>query len=104
MRIKNNAVTFRLTNEQDNIIKGKAKRAKMSLTEYLITVGLEREISAVEGLKPLLYELNLMIGSLERLTFLAENGKLREVNLTEARELLEKNYNAVHELIRKTSK
>ena len=101
MRTKNKPVAFRATETQWKIIKTKAAKAKMSLTDYLIASALQKEINVIEDLKPLLYELKSIGRNLNQLTTLANMGKLREVNLTETIDALEKNYDAIHELIRR---
>ena len=53
MRTKNKPVAFRATESQVKIIKTKAEKAKMSLTDYLIATAMQKEINVVEDLKPL---------------------------------------------------
>jgi len=102
MRTKNRPVAFRATETQYKIIKTKANKAKMSLTDFLISTALQKEINVIEDLKPLLYELKSIGRNLNQLTTLANMGKLREVNLIETTDALEKNYDAIHELIRRS--
>jgi len=101
MRIKNKPVAFRATETQLKIIKNKAEKAKMSLTDYLISTALQKEINVIEDLKPLLHELKSIGRNLNQLTTLANMGRLREINLIEMTEALEKNYEAIHALIRR---
>ena len=102
MRTKNKPVAFRETETQLRIIKNKAEKAKMSLTDYLIATALQKEINVIEYLKPLLYELKAIGNNLNQLTTLANMGRIREVNLVEMTESLEKNYEVIYELIRRS--
>ena len=102
MRTKNKPVAFRATETQLRIIKNKAEKAKMSLTDYLIATALQKEINVIEDLKPLLYELKAIGNNLNQLTTLANMGRIREVNLIEMTEALEKNYEVIYELIRRS--
>lgn len=102
MRTKNKPVAFRATEKQYEIIKNKAAKAKMSLTDYLIATAIQKEINVIEDLKPLLYELKAIGNNLNQLTTLANMGRIREVNLIEMTEVLQKNYDAIHELIRRS--
>jgi uncharacterized protein (DUF1778 family) len=104
MRTKNKPVAFRATESQVKTIKTKAEKAKMSLTDYLIATAMQKDINVVEDLKPLLHELKSIGRNLNQLTTLANMGKLREVNLIETTEALEKNYDVIYELIRKTER
>ena len=102
MRVKNKPVAFRVTEAQLKIIKVKATQAKMSLTDYLTAAAMQKEINVVEDLKPLLHELKSIGRNLNQLTTLANMGKLYSVNLLETIEALEKNYDVIYELIRKS--
>ena len=102
MRTKNKPVAFRATETQLKIIKTKAAKAKMSVTDFLISTAMQKEINVIEDLKPLLYELKSIGRNLNQLTTLANMGKLREVNLIEMTDAREKNYDAIHELIRRS--
>jgi uncharacterized protein (DUF1778 family) len=101
VRIKNKPVAFRVTETQYKIIKSKADKAKMSLTDYLIATAMQKEINVVEDLKPLLYELKSIGRNLNQLTTLCNMDKVHEVNLIETMEVLQKNYSVIYELIRK---
>jgi len=91
-----------VTEAQLKIIKVKATQAKMSLTDYLTAAAMQKEINVVEDLKPLLHELKSIGRNLNQLTTLANMGKLYSVNLLETTEALEKNYDVIYELIRKS--
>ena len=101
MRTKNKPVAFRATEEQLKIIKKNAEKAKMSLTDYLIATAMQKEINVIEDLKPFLHELKSIGRNLNQQTTLANMGKIREVNLIETNETLEKFLDAIYELIRK---
>ncbi|WP_236757101.1 plasmid mobilization protein [Acutalibacter muris] len=50
-------LTIRLTKKEKEIIQKKAKKAQLSITDFLVTTTLRTEIHVAEDIKPLLIEL-----------------------------------------------
>lgn len=101
-RKRNKTLSIRLTEKEQTLIYKKAARAKMSVTDFIVALSIDKQINIVEDLKPMLAEMKAYGRNLNQLTTLANMGKVREVNLTEAVELLQKNYDGIFELIRKS--
>ena len=57
MRVRNKTIPFRVTEKELEIIDKKAAKAKLSRTDFLIAAALGQEITLMEDLKPILYEL-----------------------------------------------
>ena len=55
---KDKTYAFRVSSSDLKKIKSQAKRAKMTVTDYLTTCALNKEIKIIDGLDPLLSELN----------------------------------------------
>ena len=100
LRTRNISVPFRVTEKELQEIDRKAAKAKLSRTEYLIACALGKQITLVEDLKPLLAEMRRIGNNINQLTKLANMGKIRETNLTEAKETLEQIYVAIYSLAR----
>jgi len=101
-RKRNKTLSIRLTEKEQKLIYSKAKKAKMTVTDYIVALSIDKQINIVEDLKPMLAELKAYGRNLNQLTVLSHLGKTNEVNLTEAVELLQKNYDGIFKLIRKT--
>lgn len=68
---KDNIIIIRVTkNEKEKLIK-KSQKAEMSLSEYLIEQGLERDIVVIEDVKDFIYELRKIGNNINQLTHLA---------------------------------
>ena len=66
-RKRNKTLTIRLTEFEKATIQYKAKRAKLSLTDYLVSSALWTELDAAEKAKPLLIQLGRIGCMLDRL-------------------------------------
>ena len=84
MRLKkDNIIIIRVTkNEKEKLIK-KSQKAEMSLSEYLIEQGLERDIVVIEDVKDFIYELRKIGNNINQLTHLANSGRIKIVYLDE---------------------
>lgn len=54
---KDNVITIRVTKQEKERLIKKSEKAEMTLSEYLIEQGLERDIIIIEDVKKLVYEL-----------------------------------------------
>ncbi|WP_300692646.1 plasmid mobilization relaxosome protein MobC [uncultured Oscillibacter sp.] len=76
MQKKTEIVTARMTPKVKAQLQQRARDANMTLTDYLCICGLGKEIVRVEGLDALLSELKAQGRNLNRLTTLANMGRL----------------------------
>lgn len=91
MRLKkDNIIIIRVTkNEKEKLIK-KSQKAEMSLSEYLIEQGLERDIVVIEDVKDFIYELRKIGNNINQLTHLANSGRIKIVYLDELKKDLKR--------------
>ncbi len=81
MKNKNTEIiTARMTPGIKDIIQHLAERAGMTVTDYIITCALGKEIVRVDGLDEILSELKSQGRNLNQLTTLANMGKLTVLN------------------------
>ena len=73
---KTEIITARMTPADKKAITQRAKAAGMTVTDYLTTCALGKEIVRVDGLDDLLSELKAQGKNLNRLTTLANMGRL----------------------------
>ena len=73
---KTEIITARMTPADKKAITQRAKSAGMTVTDYLTTCALGKEIVRINGLDDLLSELKAQGGNLNRLTTLANMGRL----------------------------
>ncbi len=74
---KTEIITARMTPGIKDIIQHLAERAGMTVTDYIITCALEKEIIRVDGLDEILSELKSQGRNLNQLTALANMGHLK---------------------------
>lgn len=73
-------ITARMTPTDKREIVKQAKKAKMTVTEYLTTCSLGKEIVEINGLEEVLSELKAQGRNLNQLTTLANMGKIKTVH------------------------
>ncbi len=73
---KTEIITTRMTPADKKAIRQRAKAAGMTVTDYLTTCALGKEIVRVEGLDDLLSELKAQGRNLNQLTTLANMGRI----------------------------
>ena len=74
-------ITIRVTKQEKERLIKKSQEAEMSLSEYLIEQGLERDIVVIEDFKHFIYELRKIGNNINQLTHLANSGIIRTVYL-----------------------
>jgi len=77
---KSAIITERMTPENKKEIQKQAKKAKMTVTDYLTTCGLGKEIIEIAGLEEVLSELKAHGRNLNQLTTLANMGRIQVLN------------------------
>ena len=85
---RDNVIVIRVT-KQEKVIK-KSQEAEMSLSEYLIEQGLERDIIIIEDVKNFVYELRKIGNNINQLKHFANSGVIRTVYLDGFKEDMKK--------------
>lgn len=83
--MKKKSFAFRISETDYNILKRKAKRGKITMTEFLERAIIEKEIIVVDGVKELLTEVKAIGRNLNQLTTLANMNKLNTVYLDDTK-------------------
>lgn len=78
---KDNIIIIRVTKQKKGKLIKKSEKAEMSLSEYLIEQGLERDIVVIEDVKDFIYELRKIGNNLNQLTHLANGEMIKVVDL-----------------------
>ena len=76
----------------------KSKIAKLSLSEYLIEQGLDKDIVIVDGLNEVVSELRRIGNNINELTYLVNCGRIYTVDLSEVKQEIGKVWNVINEL------
>lgn len=80
---KTKRFNFRITATEDKIIRDKAKKAGLSLTDYIVRCCTGKQIVVIEGFDEVIKQQKALGKNLNRLTVLANMGKATFVNLEE---------------------
>lgn len=75
-KLKNKKFAFRISERDLNQIRLKAKRAKMTVTDYLVTSALNKEIVIIDGVEVLIGQQKAVGKNLNQLTTLAHMGRI----------------------------
>ncbi len=94
-RKRNVTLTIRVTEKEKESILEQAKKAKMSLTDYLVTAALNAKIYVPEDLKPILTELKRIGSNLNQITTKINMGVFQSYNFSEVIEGQRKIYEAL---------
>ena len=87
---KDNVITIRVTKQEKEKLIKKSQKAEMTLSEYLIEQGLERDIIIIEDVKKFVHELRKIGNNINQLTHLANSGMIKVVYLDEFKEDMKK--------------
>lgn len=87
---KDKIITIRVNERDKKKLIEKSKIAKLSLSEYLIKQGLDKEIVMVDGLNEVVTELRRIGNNINQLTYLANSGRIYTVDLSEVKQELGK--------------
>ena len=102
MRKRNKSIPIRVTEDELKQIDKKAAKARLSRTDYLIKCALDKEITLIEDIKPLLTEMRRIGNNLNQQTKLANMGKINAVNLEDTLAALDRMYQVIHTLLAKS--
>ena len=78
-RRRDTTLTIRLTKSEKERIERNAKRAKRSITDYIVLLSLETPIHVAEDVKPLLIELKRIGNNLNQITAKINAGAFRKM-------------------------
>ena len=95
---KDKIITIRVNEKEKKKLIEKSKIAKLSLSEYLIEQGLDKEIVIVDGLNEVVAELRRIGNNINRLTYLTNSGRIYTVDFSEVKQEIGKVWNVINEL------
>ena len=78
---KDTTFSIRIASEDLAVIRQKAKQARLSQSEYVTRCCLGRQIVVIDGLKEVLQQQRAIGNNLNRLTILANMGRISAVDL-----------------------
>ena len=82
-RKRDKTLTIRLTESEKMMIEKKASKAKLNLTEYIISVSSKSKISVTEDTKPLLLELKRIGNNINQIAMKINSGVISSYNFDE---------------------
>ena len=85
-KLKDKKFAFRVSGRDLNQIRLKAKRARMTVTDYIVTSALNKDIVVIDGVEPLIGQMKAVGKNLNQLTTLAHMGRIQAVRLDEVKE------------------
>lgn len=83
---KNKIITIRVNEKEKKKLIEKSKIAKLSLSEYLIKQGLDKDIVIVDGLNEVVAELRRIGNNINQLTYLANSARIYTVDLSDVKQ------------------
>lgn len=96
--MKTRKFAFRISEHDYNLLKSKAEKAKITMTDFIIRSVTEKEIMIIDSLKPYLSQLKGIGRNLNQLTVLANMNKIQTVDLEETKQNLGSLYEGLSEL------
>jgi hypothetical protein len=100
-RSKSKLMNFRVTQEDYGRIHRRAEKAGLSLSGYLLTAAMQREIIVIEGLKEAAKELRKIGTNINQLTRLCNEGRITCLELKGVKAQLEEIWRFLNSLTRK---
>lgn len=97
-QIKDKNYAFRISAKDLGTIRNKAKKAKMTVTEYITQSALGKEIIIIDGLTEIVSQLKKIGNNLNQLTMLSHQGLVNTVKLDETEESLTAIFWKINEL------
>ena len=94
---KDKIITIRVNEKEKKKLIEKSKIAKLSLSEYLIEQGLDKDIVMVDGLNEVVAELRRIGNNINQLTYLANSGRIYTVDFSEVKQEIGKVWNVINE-------
>lgn len=100
-RRRDNTLTIRLTKAERERIKRNAKRAKRSITDYIVLLSLETPINVAEDVKPLLIELKRIGNNLNQIAAKINTGVFQSYDFQDVVDEQKKIYEQLLEIARR---
>lgn len=95
---KDKIITIRVSEKEKKKLIKKSIKAELSLSEYLIEQGLEKDIIVIDGIKDLITELRKIGNNINQLTHLANSGAIYTVDLSNTKHELNMIWNKLNKL------
>ena len=96
---KDKIITIRVSEKEKKKLIEKSEIAKLSLSEYLIEQGLDKEIVIVDGLNEVVAELRRIGNNINQLTHLANSGRIYTVDLNEVKQKVENVWRKINNIL-----
>lgn len=95
---KDKIITIRVNEKEKKKLIEKSKIAKLSLSEYLIEQGLDKEIVIIDGLNEVVSELRRIGNNINQLTYLTNSGRIYTVDFSEVKQEIGKVWSVINVL------
>lgn len=99
--MKTKRLNFRISDEEDAIIREKAKAAQMSITDYVISAATKKQIVNFNGLSNVVIQLKKLGNNVNQLLILSRQGRINTVSLSETQEELKRIYELFSAVLRR---
>ena len=96
---KDKIITIRVSEKEKKKLIEKSEIAKLSLSEYLIEQGLDKDIVIVDGLNEVVTELRRIGNNINQLTYLANSGRIYTVDLNEVKQKVENVWRKINNIL-----
>lgn len=98
--MKSERFNLRMTPKEKQSLLAKAKKGKMPLSQFLLAAAFDKEITIINGLPEVTYELKAIGRNLNQLTTLANMGRVQTAGLSDFADGLAAVLSALRQLIR----
>ena len=102
MRRRNKLIIIRATEFEQELVKGLAKKANLSVTEYMLRCAAGKKINVID-IKPLYVEAKRIGTNVNQIAKLANFGKIDAVNLDGVKTELSKIYDELQKIVKRCS-
>ena len=102
MRRRNKLIVIRATEFEQELVKGLAKKANLSVTEYMLRCAAGKKINVID-IKPLYVEAKRIGTNVNQIAKLANFGKIDAVNLDGVKTELSKIYDELQKIVKRCS-
>ena len=96
---KDEFIRFRVAGWEKHYITKKAEKAHMSVSEFVRSSAMGREVTVIEGADELLTELRRQGNNLNQLTVMARQGRIELVNMEPFMEVYERIWQMLNSLL-----
>ena len=96
---KDKIITIRVSEKEKKKLIEKSEVAKLSLSEYLVKQGLDKDIVIVDGINEVVTELRRIGNNINQLTYLANSGRIYTVDLSEVKQKVENVWRKINNIL-----